>query len=352
MAEQIISPGVFTRENDLSFLPAGLGAIGAAIIGPTVKGPAFIPTVVNSFADYERKFGPLNSDTFIPQTIREYLKNAGTVTVCRVLAGGGYKYDSSSTPSYITAGDVGVGNSAVQGGFAIGNYAPGNGVLLGAIFPSKNTSTPDLSTTKIISTITSASSTVNISGSVMSGSFKIILQGTNSTTTTLSASMDPSSGGNYLFRQLGYTPDNSKSGTVLYAGTPGYTYLNFKTLQTDAIAADVNALTSSYASLTSASILTPVSSSGTALVFSGSIGPENYSYASTPMIVSNLQGSYPSQTTKELFQFHTIAHGTSTNTNYKISIGCSTFTANATSNFYISGNIETLEIDTHNIMMH
>ena len=49
MAEQIISPGVFTRENDLSFLPAGIGAIGAAIVGPTVKGPAFVPTVVTSF---------------------------------------------------------------------------------------------------------------------------------------------------------------------------------------------------------------------------------------------------------------------------------------------------------------
>ena len=31
MAEKIISPGVFTRENDLSFLPAGIGEIGAAI---------------------------------------------------------------------------------------------------------------------------------------------------------------------------------------------------------------------------------------------------------------------------------------------------------------------------------
>ena len=84
MAEQIISPGVFTRENDLSFLPAGVGAIGAAIVGPTVKGPAFIPTVVNSFADYERKFGPLSEETFIPQTVREYLRNAGTVTVCNL----------------------------------------------------------------------------------------------------------------------------------------------------------------------------------------------------------------------------------------------------------------------------
>ena len=60
MAEQIISPGVFTRENDLSFLPAGVQQIGAAVIGPTVKGPAFIPTVVKSFSEYERRFGPLS----------------------------------------------------------------------------------------------------------------------------------------------------------------------------------------------------------------------------------------------------------------------------------------------------
>ena len=84
MAEQIISPGVFTRENDQSFLPQGVGAIGAAIVGPTVKGPAFVPTVVNSFTEYERMFGGLSSETYVPQAVREYLRNAGSVTVTRV----------------------------------------------------------------------------------------------------------------------------------------------------------------------------------------------------------------------------------------------------------------------------
>ena len=44
MAERIVSPGVFTRERDLSFLPQAIGEIGAAIVGPTAKGPAFVPT--------------------------------------------------------------------------------------------------------------------------------------------------------------------------------------------------------------------------------------------------------------------------------------------------------------------
>ena len=57
MAEKIISPGVFTKEIDASFLPAAVGDIGAVVIGPTVKGPAFVPTVVESYSEYQAKFG-------------------------------------------------------------------------------------------------------------------------------------------------------------------------------------------------------------------------------------------------------------------------------------------------------
>ena len=82
MAENIISPGVFTRENDLSFLPQGIGQIGAAVVGPTEKGPAFVPTVIRrGFAEYEARFGSYDKDTYVPLTVRNYLRNAGTVTV-------------------------------------------------------------------------------------------------------------------------------------------------------------------------------------------------------------------------------------------------------------------------------
>ena len=91
MAESIVSPGVFTRENDLSFLPAGIGAIGAAVVGPTVKGPAFVPTVIRQgFKEFEQLFGSQSPETYVPFTVKEYLRNAGTVTVVRVLAGGGW----------------------------------------------------------------------------------------------------------------------------------------------------------------------------------------------------------------------------------------------------------------------
>ena len=57
MAESIISPGVFQRENDISFIQPAPTEVGAAIVGPAVKGPVEIPTIVTSYNDYSRKFG-------------------------------------------------------------------------------------------------------------------------------------------------------------------------------------------------------------------------------------------------------------------------------------------------------
>jgi len=55
--ETLISPGVLATENDRSFVTAGPVSVGAAIIGPTVKGPVEIPTVVTSYSDFVNKFG-------------------------------------------------------------------------------------------------------------------------------------------------------------------------------------------------------------------------------------------------------------------------------------------------------
>ena len=426
MAEQIISPGVFTRENDLSFLPQGVGAIGAAIVGPTVKGPAFVPTVVKSFSEYERVFGPLNSDTFVPQTVREYLKNAGSVTVTRVLAGGGWKFtNGTNEPAFIVASNSATSATIASGTLAWpapgGNWddgskslivtasggtytyicvdspipaddtngsdktyyffsgsetgsstkalhmtltasltdftfvsssaglqvsasagAAGNsygyqfesgsaaaltktleggkdaevagGVLLGAIFPSKNEATPDLSETVITTT-----------GASVSASFNIILSGSTggaamTAGTAISASVNPNNN-DYLFKYLGENPNNSKTAVTSYAGTPGYTYLNFKTLQTKmhATASLVGDAPFAYPGVGSGSAVAVGGIDATNLEYEGlgiTGGKEGYSYAYTPMITSQ----YIAGTVKELFKFYTLSHGTSTNTDFKISI--------------------------------
>jgi len=284
MAEQIISPGVFTRENDQSFLPQGVGAIGAAIVGPTVKGPAFVPTVVKSFAEYERMFGGLSSETFVPQTVREYLRNAGSVTVTRVLGGGGYTF-TTGTNEFIAL--IATGSTVTDK------------VVLGVIFPSKDTdANPDLKD----STLSTAAK--------LDGTFTLTLSGsTNTAKAITAASINPSNNA-YIFKTLGNSPDNSKSGVVAYDGTQGYTYINFKQLTKDAVATDV---LSGYGTINSGSELQLVS--GSSLTFNGLGQAEGYSYASTPSIQSGKTNG-----SKSLFKFHTLAHGTSTNKEYKISI--------------------------------
>ena len=93
MAEKIVSPGVFTKEIDVSFLPSAIGDIGAVVIGPTVKGPAMIPTVVTSYSEYQTRFGDVfksgsNSYTYLTSlTAQQYLKHSGKLTVVRILDG-------------------------------------------------------------------------------------------------------------------------------------------------------------------------------------------------------------------------------------------------------------------------
>ena len=94
MAERIVSPGVFTREKDLSFLPQGIGEIGAALIGSTVKGPAFVPTQVQSFQEFQQVFGGLTLDSYLPYTAQTYLEDAGTATIVRVLGQDGYMLEN------------------------------------------------------------------------------------------------------------------------------------------------------------------------------------------------------------------------------------------------------------------
>ena len=90
MSEKIVSPGVFTNEIDQSFIPAALGEIGAAIVGPTVKGPVLEPTVVSSYGEYVQTFGELiesGSDKYqylTSHTAKEYLRQGGPLTVMRV----------------------------------------------------------------------------------------------------------------------------------------------------------------------------------------------------------------------------------------------------------------------------
>jgi hypothetical protein len=107
MADKIVSPGVFTKENDLSFLQQGVADIGAAFIGPFKEGP-IVPTIVNSQTEFETLFGNVDDTYYTPLAVQSYLREAGTATICRVGGIGGY---SAEKPLLLVAASGSVTSS-------------------------------------------------------------------------------------------------------------------------------------------------------------------------------------------------------------------------------------------------
>lgn len=92
--ETLLSPGTLARENDQSQVTQQPIVVGAAIIGPTVKGPVELPTVVTSYSEYVNKFGDVltsGSNTFSYFTsiaAYNYFNNGGeSLLVARVVTG-------------------------------------------------------------------------------------------------------------------------------------------------------------------------------------------------------------------------------------------------------------------------
>ena len=90
----LVSPGVLQLENDQSFITQNPVNVGAAIIGPTVKGPVEVPTIVTSWSDYQNKFGTTflsgsNVYTYFTSIAAfNYFNNGGdTMLVARVVSG-------------------------------------------------------------------------------------------------------------------------------------------------------------------------------------------------------------------------------------------------------------------------
>ncbi len=257
MAERIVSPGVFTREKDLSFLPQGIGEIGAALIGPTDMGPAFVPTEVRNFGEFERIFGKENGDFYVPFTAKQYLRNAGTLTIVRVLGLGGY---TNGTVTLVLSGSYGAQAAATlktsRGGFGTSFVQLAGSASVDMAIPSSSAFTLKLDTND------------------------------DGTLETFNLSFSTSSA-NYITKVFSENPqDNNKN---------VYVYSNFQQIQNEAGANDF-------------------------VTFATSSNDDNFSFdykvASTPSIQSQLVNG--SRT--NLFTVKTLAHGTNINSKYRIGI--------------------------------
>ena len=132
MAETLVSPGVLTRENDQSFITQQPVQVGAAIVGPTVKGPVEIPTIVTSYSDFQNRFGTTfesGSQTYTFMTsvaAYNYFNNGGnTMLVTRVVSGStsNWDYATSAVPS-LTVGTDSFTLEAIDKGVIWNNNGP------------------------------------------------------------------------------------------------------------------------------------------------------------------------------------------------------------------------------------
>ena len=256
MAERIVSPGVFTREKDLSFLPQGIGEIGAALIGQSIKGPAFVPTKVESFNEYQQKFGGLSEDSYLPYTAQAYLQDAGTATIVRVLGASGYTAKPIALMVSSSAGNLVA--AVLHGSTTYGNVN-------------------DLDDS-IVTGVSASAFLLTLSGSDADN--------TSSIDVSTSASLNPSDA-NYITKIYGYAPKSSKD---------VYTQFNFSTFQS--------------ASFATGDIV------GTSVVKLDVDYGSAYSEASTPWIKSQKVGG----TATNLFKLHTLSHGNPTNYEFKVGI--------------------------------
>ena len=94
MAETLLSPGVLARENDLTVTGQAPETIGAAIVGPTVKGQPYVPRRVTTFSEYLTYFGGTflsgsSQYTYFTSTAAyNYFQNGGqSLWVTRVASG-------------------------------------------------------------------------------------------------------------------------------------------------------------------------------------------------------------------------------------------------------------------------
>ncbi len=110
MAETLISPGVLARENDQSLVTAQPLTRGAAIIGPTVKGPVERPTYVSSFSSFQAIFGGAlesgsNSYSYLTSiAANNYFSSGGSSLLVTRVTSGSF---SSAESSLIATGSGG-----------------------------------------------------------------------------------------------------------------------------------------------------------------------------------------------------------------------------------------------------
>ena len=226
MAETLISPGVLARENDSSFVSKRPVVVGAAIIGPTVKGPVEVPTVVTTYSQFKTLFGSTlisgsstDSQTysyFTSIAAYNYFINGGTSLLVARVVSSSVNY-TNATSSLIQTGSGGPTSGASP--FVLSTFS--KGIIMNSTSSESSGSLASGSSDNVRWQITNANSG--------SGTFNLLIRrGDDNTLTPIiletwtGLSLDPLSN-NYISRVIGDQVQNYNSTNVQMEISGSYT---------------------------------------------------------------------------------------------------------------------------------
>lgn len=265
MAQVFVSPGVYTQEIDQTFRPnvGGGGVGGAAIIGLSEKGPAFVPVSFTNANTFANRFGVKTdgAEGYTYQAVNAYMNEGNRTTFVRVLG-----KDSA------TMGKAGL-----------------------LAFPTAGTSTAlDDADNVILGIVRQRTGTDTISILGTADNFQLVV----GSLTASGLSMDPTADG-FIINRLGKDAVNADSSSPL----PDVFVDTVYGYGVSSVAGDMNSGT------TSSPLAVDVS------VDFDSIGG-GFSEAGTPWVVSQNLGNSVSN----LFRFHSIGSGDAENKSMYVQI--------------------------------
>lgn len=357
MADQTFkSPGFFDREIDLSSKVVEPSGTPAAIIGASLKGPAFVPVTLGSFPDFQTKFGDLNPKFAAPYAVQKWLDNRFACTFVRVLGAGanstqsdmdntrltgevknaGFKLSGSSVPDHRYQGAVQflVAKHVVTGTevFGLPMFTDNNSffqtgehtyvhLVRGMLFSAYDTRIMVMSASDTFSdTMDDFAAIDAASTSATYKKFKIVVsssQGSSFGTTdgyaglrVFTASLNPNDP-NYIAKVLNTDPDKFESERHLL-------YCDFAVDNEIATVATVSGSKVDFVGILSGSALTSTTSGDTSLALRDAFGrfDTRFKTPKTSWFISQPFGS----TEHNLFYVEALDDGAYANTKFKVSI--------------------------------
>ena len=104
-----VSPGIYTKETDLTFASKSLGITTLGVVGETLRGPAFQPMLIENWRQFQTFFGGTSVEKYkgskypkyeLPYIAQSYLQQSNQLQVVRVL---GLSGTNAGTAWLITA---------------------------------------------------------------------------------------------------------------------------------------------------------------------------------------------------------------------------------------------------------